>query len=94
MAVDPHVGTPHHLALQTHGLTSAEASSILGLPNLNPGTVIQFVKTHGPAAIALLKILLPFVLKDPALLALLQAILNGNIPPVLGTGAGTPVGAP
>ncbi len=81
MAVDPHIGTAHHTALQMHGMTSAEASSLMSLPNINVDTILQFIQTHGPAAIAFLKILLPFIVKDPALLALLLKIIAaGGLP--------------
>ncbi len=75
------IGTAHHTALQMHGMTSAEASSLMSLPNINVDTILQFIQTHGPAAIAFLKILLPFLVKDPALLALLLKIIAaGGLP--------------
>lgn len=76
MAICPHLGTQPHTALQSHGLTSQQASALMSLPNIDAGTVLTWIHSHGPAAVTLLKLILPSLVSDPALLALLMTILN------------------
>lgn len=62
--------------LMALGLGAAEAGQLAALPKLNSGAILAWLKAHGPLAARMLEVLLPLFVKDPAALAMFQALIE------------------